>query len=63
MACANGLTRAGFTPTCIHTTASVHLDAVDGGFAITRIDLNTEVAVPGIDKSTFQEQAETTKAN
>src|SRR5918992_588168 len=58
MAFANGLTRAGFTPTRIHTTASVHLDSVEGGFAITRIDLNTEAVVPGIDKSAFQEQAE-----
>ena len=45
MAFANGLTRAGFTPTRIHTNASVHLDSVDGGFAITRIDLKTEAAV------------------
>jgi osmotically inducible protein OsmC len=63
MAFANGLTRAGFPPTRVHTTASVHLDAVEGGFAITRIDLNTEAAVPGIDETAFREQAETAKAN
>jgi lipoyl-dependent peroxiredoxin len=63
MAFANGLTRAGFTPTRIHTTASVHLDSVEGGFAITRIDLNTEATVPGIDEAAFREQAETAKAN
>jgi lipoyl-dependent peroxiredoxin len=63
MAFANGLTRAGFAPTRIHTTASVHLDSVEGGFAITRIDLNTEAAVPDIDEATFQDQAATAKAN
>jgi osmotically inducible protein OsmC len=63
MAFAAGLARAGFTPTRIHTTARVHLDAVSGGFAITRIELETEATVPGIDEATFQEQAETAKAN
>lgn len=40
---------AGFTPTSIDTTADVSLDKVDAGFAITKIALKSEVAVPGID--------------
>ncbi len=39
---------AGFT-TSIDTTADVSLDKVDAGFAITKIALKSEVAVPGID--------------
>ncbi len=44
---------AGFTPTSIDTTADVSLDKVDAGFAITKIALKSEVAVPGIDASTL----------
>ena len=47
------LGEAGFTPTSIDTTADVSLDRVDAGFAITKIALKSEVAVPGIDDSTF----------
>lgn len=47
------LGEAGFTPTSIDTTADVSLDRVDAGFAITKIALKSEVAVPGIDASTF----------
>ncbi len=48
------LGEAGFTPTSIDTTADVSLDKVDAGFAITKIALKSEVAVPGIDASTFR---------
>ena len=61
MAFAGGLTRAGFTPTRIHTTAKVHIDQGEGGFSITRIELETEGEVPGIDNAKFQEQAEAAK--
>src|SRR5699024_8184025 len=47
------LGEVGFTPTSIDTTADVSLDKVDAGFAITKIALKSEVAVPGIDASTF----------
>ena len=45
------------------TTARVHLDKVEGGFGITRIELQTEADVPGIDEAGFQEQAATAMAN
>lgn len=57
------LGNAGFTPTRIDTTAKVHLEPKDGGFAITRIDLVTEAVVPGIDAETFQTQATVAKEN
>ena len=44
---------ARFTPTSIDTTADVSLDKVDAGFAITKLALKSEVAVPGIDAATF----------
>ncbi len=61
LALSAGLGKAGFTPARIHTTATVHLEKVGEGFAITRIELDSEAQVPGIDDKTFQEQAEGAK--
>ncbi len=61
MAFSNGLSKAGFTPTRVQTEATVILDQVEGGFGITKIILNTDAIVPGIDEATFQEQAEAAK--
>lgn len=44
------LTKEGHPPTRIRTTAKVHLEA---GPTITRIELETEGVVPGIDQVTF----------
>jgi lipoyl-dependent peroxiredoxin len=63
MALAAGLTRGGFSPKRISTTASVSLEKVGEAFKITRIELNTEAEIPGIDENTFQEQADTAKKN
>jgi osmotically inducible protein OsmC len=52
------LTRAGFTPTRIHTTAKVHLEA---GPTITKIELETEAEVPNLDEQAFQEHANAAK--
>lgn len=57
MAFSGGLGKAGFQPTRVKTTAAVHLEKVGEGFGITRIDLDTEAAVPGIDEAKFQEIA------
>jgi lipoyl-dependent peroxiredoxin len=61
MALAAGLGRAGITPTSIRTNAKVHLGATDAGPTITRIDLEVEGEVPGIDQATFQQHAEAAK--
>jgi lipoyl-dependent peroxiredoxin len=63
MALAAGLTRAGFSPKRISTIASVSLEKVGDAFRITKIELNTEAEIPGIDDNGFQEQAETAKKN
>jgi len=62
MALSGALSRAGHPPTRIQTTARVHIERGDDGFAITRIELDTEAAVPGLDEPAFREQAETAKA-
>jgi osmotically inducible protein OsmC len=61
MALSGNLGRAGYTPERVHTTAQVHVDRVEGGFKITLVHLNTEAKVPGIDRKTFLEQAESAK--
>jgi osmotically inducible protein OsmC len=61
MALSAGLGRAGFTPTRVATSARVHLTKGDAGFQISKIELDTEAAVPGIDDAAFQEQAEAAK--
>jgi lipoyl-dependent peroxiredoxin len=63
MAFSKGLADAGFTPTSVETTAKVHLDKTDAGFGVTRIELDTVGAVPGIDEGTFQKIAEGAKEN
>ena len=63
MALNAGLGRAGFQPNRVTTSANVHLEKVEGGFGITKIELITEAEVPGIDEATFQEQAQGAKEN
>ena len=55
------LTGAGHPPTKIHTTANVSLEQAGTSFTITRIDLETEGEVPGIDDATFQKFADEAK--
>jgi osmotically inducible protein OsmC len=62
MALSAQLTQAGHPPARIHTTARVHLEKVEAGFAIPRIELETEAEVPGIDADQFQQLAQTAKA-
>ena len=61
MALAAGLGRAGYEPQRVETTAHVHLTRGESGFRISRIHLETEAQVPGIDEETFQEHAEQAK--
>lgn len=61
MALSAGLGKAGFTPTQISTVAKVHIDKVGEGFKITKIELENETQVPGIDDAAFQEIAQKTK--
>jgi len=60
MSLASRITKAGFTPTRIHTTATVHLGE---GPTINLIELNTEAEVPNLTEAAFMELAETAKKN
>jgi osmotically inducible protein OsmC len=57
MALTAALSQGGHTPTSVHTTAKVHFGPVSGGFAITKIELDTEAVVPGIDAAAFEKTA------
>lgn len=59
MALANGLAEDGYEPERVHTVANVHLE--DG--EVTRIDLDVEATVPGIDDDAFQAAAKGAKEN
>ncbi|HWQ14611.1 MAG TPA: OsmC family peroxiredoxin [Roseiflexaceae bacterium] len=61
MALSANLGRQGFTPTAIRTQATLTLHKGEAGFKITKIHLDTEAEVPGIDDATFQATAEKTK--
>ena len=52
------LTKAGFTPTRINTTATVHLT---DGPTISLIELNTEAEVPNLSEADLQKYAEEAK--
>ena len=49
------------TPENVDTKATVHLEEVDGGFAITKIHLDMSASVPGADQATFDEAANAAK--
>jgi osmotically inducible protein OsmC len=61
MAFANGLSKAGFDPTSVKTTAKAYLEKGPEGFGISRIELACVANVPGIGETAFQEQAQAAK--
>ena len=61
MALSGELGNAGHDVESIETEATVHIDQVDDGFAIKRIELRTRVTASGLDDSDFQQAAEAAK--
>jgi osmotically inducible protein OsmC len=62
LALANRLEGAGHEPDRVHTTADCHIEMDDEkGPTITRIDLETEATVEGIDDERFREMAHAAK--
>jgi len=61
MALSKVLADAGSPPASVDTTASVHLDRVDGNMTVTRIALDTTGDVPGMDEADFIKHAEVAK--
>ena len=58
---ANNLAKAGFTVNSVKTDVKVHIEKLDAGFTITKIELDTVGDIPGIDDKTFQQHALETK--
>jgi osmotically inducible protein OsmC len=63
MALSNILGQANLTATKMDTTATVTLEQVSGGFAITAIALKLEAKVPGASQEQFAELAKKAKEN
>jgi lipoyl-dependent peroxiredoxin len=61
MALSGDLGRAGHEAESVETRATVHLDKLDEGFGITRIELDTKARVPGLGDDEFQQIAEGAK--
>ena len=62
MALSAQLGGAGMTADSIETTATVTLEQVEGGFAVTSSHLKTAVKIPGADKAKFQKAADDAKS-
>lgn len=63
MALSADLASNGYEPESVHTSADVHLEKAGDGFEISRIELNCEARVPGLNESAFQKHAEEAKKN
>jgi osmotically inducible protein OsmC len=57
------LTKIGHAPDSIHSTAKVYFGPDGEGFAISKIELNTEVKVSGLSEEEFTKTAERAKAS
>lgn len=62
MALSAGLEKAGHPSKSVNTKATVHLEKGDEGFSITKIELDAEADVPGIEEGAFQDIATATKS-
>ena len=62
MALSGQLTNAGLTAERINTTASVTLEKLDSGFAITSVHLDVKAKVPGADQKAFDTAANNAKS-
>lgn len=63
MAFSAGLSKVGFVPTSVETTATVHLGLVNGLFEIVGIDLSSHAVAGNISAELLQSTAEDAKKN
>jgi lipoyl-dependent peroxiredoxin len=61
MALSHGLAQGGHAPERLETTAVCTFEQVEGGFAVTRMDISVRGRVPGLDENGFREAAEGAK--
>ena len=62
MALSGQLGQAGMTAEKIEATATVTLDKVEGGFAVTESHLDVTVRIPGAEQAAFETAANNAKA-
>ena len=62
MALSGQLGLAGLTAESIRTTATVRLEKIDAGFAITSVHLDVRAKVPGANRQAFETAANNAKA-
>jgi osmotically inducible protein OsmC len=62
MALSAQLGNAGMKAESINTTATVSLEQVEGGFAVTSSHLETTVTIPNADKAAFDKAVENAKS-
>lgn len=62
MALSGQLAQAGLTADSIETTATVTLEKVEAGFAITAVHLEVTARIPGADQAKFEQAAANAKA-
>ena len=62
MALSGQLGNAGLTAESIRTTATVRLEKIEGGFAITSVHLDVAARIPGADEEKFRTAANNAKA-
>jgi osmotically inducible protein OsmC len=62
MALSGQLGAAGMTADSINTTASVRLEKLEDGFAITKVHLDVTAKIPGADEGAFMTAANNAKA-
>jgi osmotically inducible protein OsmC len=62
MSLANLMSEAGHPPADLQTTARVHLEQLDQGYRITKIELDTVGDAPGLPEGRFVELADQAKS-
>jgi osmotically inducible protein OsmC len=62
MALSAQLGNAGITPESLETTASVSLEKLEAGFTITKVHLDVDAHIPGVDPAAFEKAAAAAKA-
>src|SRR5215813_8760898 len=63
MALSHALAEGGHAPTRLESSATATFDKTDGGFRMTKIQLQIEGEVDGLDEAAFREAAEGAKNN
>jgi osmotically inducible protein OsmC len=61
MALSHGLAQSGHPPERLETSAVCSFEQVEGGFAVTKMDLTVRGRVPGLDEDGFRQAAEGAK--